>query len=83
MSNTSEGVPTIDKKQASTLLYVKDGETAVIGGIYEREEGSSENGIPGPEEYSAARLAFQETGNDGQKNGTPYFYHATDYKESL
>lgn len=45
--NTSEGVPTIDKKQASTLLYVKDGETAVIGGIYEREEGSSENGIPG------------------------------------
>lgn len=46
-TNTSEGVPTIDKKQASTLLYVKDGETAVIGGIYEREEGSSENGIPG------------------------------------
>ncbi|MCK9227717.1 MAG: type IV pilus secretin PilQ [Syntrophorhabdaceae bacterium] len=45
--NTSEGVPTIDKKQASTLLYVKDGETAVIGGIYERQEGSSENGIPG------------------------------------
>ncbi len=45
--NTSEGVPTIDKKQASTLLYVKDGETAVIGGIYEHEEGSSENGIPG------------------------------------
>lgn len=45
--NTSEGVPTIDKKQASTLLYVKDGETAVIGGIYEREEGTSENGIPG------------------------------------
>ena len=45
--NTSEGVPTIDKKQASTLLYVRDGETAVIGGIYEREEGSSENGIPG------------------------------------
>lgn len=45
--NTSEGVPTIDKKQASTLLYVKDGETAVIGGIYEREEGNSENGIPG------------------------------------
>ncbi|MHB8110130.1 MAG: type IV pilus secretin PilQ [Syntrophorhabdaceae bacterium] len=46
-SNTSEGVPTIDKKQASTLLYVKDGETAVIGGIYEHSEANAENGIPG------------------------------------
>ncbi|MEN6617013.1 MAG: type IV pilus secretin PilQ [Syntrophorhabdus sp.] len=46
-SKTSEGVPTIDKKQASTLLYVRDGETAVIGGIYEHTEASSENGIPG------------------------------------
>ncbi len=45
--NTSEGVPTIDKKQATTMLYVKDGETAVIGGIYEREEGAGENGLPG------------------------------------
>ena len=45
--NTSGGEPTIDKKQASTLLYVRDGETAVIGGIYERTEASGENGIPG------------------------------------
>lgn len=45
--NTSKGVPTIDKKQATTLLYVRDGETAVIGGIYERTEGSGENGLPG------------------------------------
>ncbi len=44
--NTSAGVPTIDKKQATTLLYVKDGETAVIGGIYEREENEGEAGIP-------------------------------------
>jgi len=44
--NTSAGVPTIDKKQATTLLYVKDGETAVIGGIYEREENEGEAGVP-------------------------------------
>jgi len=44
--NTSAGVPTIDKKQATTLLYVKDGETAVIGGIYEREENEGESGVP-------------------------------------
>jgi type IV pilus assembly protein PilQ len=46
-SNQSGGVPTIDKKQATTLLYVRDGETAVIGGIYEREETDSEDGLPG------------------------------------
>lgn len=45
--NQSEGVPTIDKKQASTILYVKDGETAVIGGIYERTENDGESGLPG------------------------------------
>lgn len=44
--NTSAGVPTIDKKQATTMLYVKDGETAVIGGIYEREENEGEAGVP-------------------------------------
>jgi type IV pilus assembly protein PilQ len=46
-SNQSGGVPTIDKKQASTLLYIKDGETAVIGGIYERDESDSVDGVPG------------------------------------
>ena len=46
-SLTSEGVPTIDKKQATTILYIKDGETAVIGGIYESTEGDGEKGLPG------------------------------------
>ncbi len=45
--NQSEGVPTIDKKEAITILYVKDGETAVIGGIYERTENDGESGLPG------------------------------------
>jgi len=39
------GIP-IDKKEASTELIVQDGETAVLGGIYEIEEGDSESGIP-------------------------------------
>ncbi len=45
--NQSTGMPTIDKKQATTMLYVRDGQTAVIGGIYERTENDSENGLPG------------------------------------
>lgn len=39
------GIP-IDKKEASTELIVKDGETAVLGGIYEIDEGDSESGVP-------------------------------------
>ncbi|HQG79095.1 MAG TPA: type IV pilus secretin PilQ, partial [bacterium] len=39
------GIP-IDKKEASTELIVQDGETAVLGGIYEIEEGDSESGVP-------------------------------------
>jgi len=39
-------IPGIDKKEATTEVIVKDGETAVIGGIYEAEDSSREDGIP-------------------------------------
>lgn len=39
------GIP-IDKKEASTEIIVRDGETAVIGGIYEIEDSDSVTGIP-------------------------------------
>jgi type IV pilus assembly protein PilQ len=38
--------PSILKKEATTLILVQDGETAVIGGIYETEETNSVSGIP-------------------------------------
>lgn len=44
--NTSQGVPTINKREATTVLYVRDGETAVIGGIYETERSGGEAGLP-------------------------------------
>ncbi len=65
--NTSEGVPTIDKKQASTLLYVKDGETAVIGGIYEHAEGTSENGIPGLKNIPLLGWLFKKQVNKDER----------------
>jgi type IV pilus assembly protein PilQ len=40
-------IPGIDKKESSTEVIVKDGETAVIGGIYEAEESFTEAGVPG------------------------------------
>ena len=38
--------PSILKKDASTNILVKDGETAVIGGIYETSKNESTNGVP-------------------------------------
>ena len=64
-SNQSGGVPTIDKKEAITLLYVRDGETAVIGGIYERDESDAENGLPGLRHLPLLGWLFKkESSND-------------------
>ncbi|MBI1821917.1 MAG: type IV pilus secretin PilQ [Nitrospirae bacterium] len=38
--------PSILKKQASTNILVKDGDTAVIGGIYETSKADSTSGVP-------------------------------------
>jgi len=40
-------VPGIDKKEAISEVIIRDGDTAVLGGIYEVEDGSSDTGIPG------------------------------------
>ena len=40
------GVPSISKKTANTEVLVKDGETAVIGGIYTIEKTESKSGVP-------------------------------------
>jgi type IV pilus assembly protein PilQ len=40
-------IPPKNSREAQTSLIVKNGETIVIGGIYEENEFDSENGIPG------------------------------------
>lgn len=65
--NQSEGVPTIDKKQATTLLYVRDGETAVIGGIYERAENDGESGLPGLRKIPLLGWLFKKTTKSDSK----------------
>jgi type IV pilus assembly protein PilQ len=42
----ANGQPAISRKEASTNVLVKDGETTVIGGIYVRFGSSSEAGLP-------------------------------------
>ena len=43
---SATGTPSISKKEASTEIIVKDGETAVIGGIVVSDKADSESGIP-------------------------------------
>jgi type IV pilus assembly protein PilQ len=40
------GIPPIDTQKAATTVLVADGDTTVIGGIYERTETSSQNRTP-------------------------------------
>jgi type IV pilus assembly protein PilQ len=42
----ANGDPTIDKKEAKTTMLVRDGDTAVIGGIYTRNTGVSYTKVP-------------------------------------
>jgi type IV pilus assembly protein PilQ len=42
----ARGDPTILKKEAKTVMLVQDGDTAVIGGIYQRNSGYSYEKIP-------------------------------------
>jgi type IV pilus assembly protein PilQ len=45
-ANTTAAGPPIKKKEASTQLLVKDGETTVIGGIYVNTKSDTESGVP-------------------------------------
>lgn len=40
------GAPVISTREASTLLYVRDGQTAVIGGLIDRQQERVRSGIP-------------------------------------
>jgi type IV pilus assembly protein PilQ len=40
------GAPSISKREATTEVMVQDGETTVIGGIFENTKSESETGVP-------------------------------------
>ena len=46
-SRTVEGNPTITSRQSKTSILVKDGATAVIGGLFKRTTADTREGIPG------------------------------------
>jgi len=44
--STGSGAPPINKKQATTEMLLRDGETTVIGGIYVDSDNTSDEGVP-------------------------------------
>jgi type IV pilus assembly protein PilQ len=46
-SRLVEGNPTISSRQSKTSVLVKDGATAVIGGLFKRTTANSREGVPG------------------------------------
>ena len=45
-AETQFGAPVISTREASTHLFVRDGQTAVLGGLIDRETDKSRSGIP-------------------------------------
>jgi type IV pilus assembly protein PilQ len=45
-ANLVNGIPPINTQSAKTMVLVKDGQTAVVGGIYQSTETSSQNSTP-------------------------------------
>jgi type IV pilus assembly protein PilQ len=45
-SRTVEGIPSVTEKSASTQVLVKDGDTVVIGGLYQSTSSTQENSVP-------------------------------------
>ncbi len=66
------GAPGIDTREASTELLIKDGQTVVIGGIYEVTKSDNTNGIPTPSEHPLAGMALQEQREVGEQERAPY-----------
>lgn len=61
------GVPSIDKKEVSTQVLVNNGETVVLGGVYETVRRRQVNGVPFLSELPWVGTLFRKTSNTDDK----------------
>ncbi|MEQ6340868.1 MAG: type IV pilus secretin PilQ [Gammaproteobacteria bacterium] len=61
------GVPSIDKKEVSTQVLIANGETVVLGGVYETVRSKKVTGIPFLSELPGIGYLFRNTGNVDDK----------------
>lgn len=80
---SASGAPSIDKKEATTEVLVKDGETAVIGGIILNSKSESVSGIPGLKDVPILGWLFKKTGDTDSQSELLIFITPTILKEKL
>ena len=60
-------MPSIDTRQVVTQVLVNDGETVVLGGIFETERRETENKVPVLGDLPAVGRLFKSTNNVSNK----------------
>src|SRR3972149_645144 len=63
-----EGTPSINKKEATTEVLVKDGETTVIGGIYELSDSHNVRALPWTHHIPVLGWLFKNTSKSNIKS---------------
>ena len=60
--------PNINRRQAQTKVMVRNGQTAVIGGIYQADSSTDEQGVPGLRHLPVVGWLFKNKARQEQKN---------------
>jgi type IV pilus assembly protein PilQ len=69
----ANGDPSIITREANTVLLVRDGETSVIGGIFEHSTGSSQNAVPFFADIPILGALFRDYNFSDSRNETLVF----------
>jgi type IV pilus assembly protein PilQ len=80
---TSDGIPTIDTNEIGTQVLVDNGETLVLGGVYEQENRKTVNRVPFFGELPLVDWMFKSTINTNNKAELLIFVTPKIVKEDL
>lgn len=78
-----QGVPSVDKRAVSTQVLVNNGETVVLGGIYEQERSEGVSKVPLLGDLPLVGALFRQTAKLDSKNELLIFVTPKILKESL
>jgi type IV pilus secretin PilQ/predicted competence protein len=67
-ANRVNGIPPINTQSAKTIVLVKDGQTAVVGGIYQSTETSTQNQTPFFSKIPVLGYLFKQKAVDSRNN---------------
>lgn len=66
--NNQDGAPSINSRKASTRVMVKNGQTAVIGGIYQNDSRNTDTRVPGLGRLPVIGWLFRSNNQSEQRN---------------